>query len=400
MLIFRQIIPILAGNIPLPDDFSILYHSGKLFLADHKSFYGNIAPDNFHRFIYPPPSILLFACFALVRIHIAYVLFILLNLAAYLLSIHLLIRTLVQKYSLNLTRLQQFFLYMIFLTFGPLIQNLRYGQVNGIVLLLCVAFLWSVVNHRALLVTLFLVCGFWFKLYPVILLPLALILNNKKAFLFAFITGIIVIPLILIPVLPLSLYNQFFFNVISSNTVLVQVNPFNQSFIALLMRLSASTDNIMNWDGFMVPEFFKYLNFILLALSGLMLLFLYLKNKKRRAEEYFIFSLPLMVIFTYLGWEYTYILCFPLLMGLVLLTSNKNNWIKLLVLMILIGFSIVEPGADVMRTGVTYLGTFLMRLFYSRYLILTIVSAIILVSYYYKCKKTSLPLPEKVPKVS
>ena len=92
---------------------------------------------------------------------------------------------------------------------APVFHNLKYGQVNVLVLAIGLGFLWLLRKDRPFAAALVLSVGFWLKLYPLALVLLGLRRGWAARGALGLLVGIVAVPLVLLPIVPAELYRQY-----------------------------------------------------------------------------------------------------------------------------------------------------------------------------------------------
>src|SRR5690606_181748 len=166
-LYVRQYRHVLAEPDGFVYDFSFFYQAGQRFLADPAALYADV------QYLYPPPSVVPFLTTVALPQWAAYLAWnagvVALAVVCFRRVLRLYARPEAEPVARPLTR----GLVLIGLGSGPLLQNLKYGQVNVLVLLTDLLFLNGLRRDRPLRAALALCGGFWLKLYPLVLIPLA-----------------------------------------------------------------------------------------------------------------------------------------------------------------------------------------------------------------------------------
>lgn len=199
---------------------------------------------------------------------------------------------------------------------GPAFQTLKYGQVNSLVLLAgvgCLALLargwpgWAVA----------LLCGgFWLKLYPLLLLPLALARRTAPRAMAGLAAGLVGLPLVLLPWIPLDLYGTFFGERLPRWAGLTSQGALNASLTGVLTRLTLPPEAALHaLDVPTPPAVRAAVTLVALALvGGLLGLHLAGRLSPTRAGVLLLAAVPIV---SPLGWEHVYVLALPLLLAVL-----------------------------------------------------------------------------------
>jgi uncharacterized membrane protein len=197
---------------------------------------------------------------------------------------------------------------------APVYHNISLGQVNSLVLLLSLLYLFLLNRQKPVAAGIVLAVAIWVKLYPALLLLAAFDRKNRKAVLSCAAAGIL-IPLALLPFVPLSLYEGFMGKFLEI-TKYTSGHIINQSFTAFLFRFGMSPEKIFLWPNiFETTGWIKMLN---LALLALLLLVAWVRRRPGTSENRLLLGAVLLsagALFSNLGWGHTYLLSLPLLMA-------------------------------------------------------------------------------------
>lgn len=345
------------------------------WLNAHNSIYNSNFEQLSPRYIYPPPSLLLILPCCIFGIVPSYFIITALNIIAYIFSIALLFK-IISKDKINSPKIDKTMIFIILLALAPLVQNIKSGQINAIILLFSILSIFYAQKEKPHLSSLFLIIGFWFKFYPIILLPFLVNKKNYKSYLTYSLIYILGIPLILLPFIPLDLYKIYFFNLFPRISDILIIGSFNQSLSAFLMRLSLPVSSYSSWEYLVIPTGIKLINIItMISVFGLLF---YLNIKKMMNKNLiFGFLLSFSCIFSPVGWEYTYTMA-TLLIFIVLINYPNFPIIgKILVLILLISFLIPKLPDGMIEYSFNKFPYILNVIFYNRF----IISLILLLTY-------------------
>ncbi len=118
---------------------------------------------------------------------------------------------------------------------GPVSENWL-GQIDTIVLLICIAAIGATVGGRPALGGALVAAGCWIKIYPVLLLVLLTQRIDRRRFLAGFAIAALALPFGSVAVLPVSLFVQYFGELLPAMSGRVIVNIDNQSLLASVTR--------------------------------------------------------------------------------------------------------------------------------------------------------------------
>lgn len=315
-------------------DFSIYYRAALDFRQDPSQLYRADAPG-FDQYLYPPPSILLFSGFSTMPLQTAYMVFIGLMYVCLVASLFL-ARSLCRDAGLQWTRWEFIAFAFLALASAPVYHNISLGQVNSLVLLLSLLYLFLLNRRKPVAAGIVLAIAIWIKLYPALLLLAAFDRKNRKAVLSCAAAGIL-IPLAMLPFVPISLYEGFLDKFLEI-TKYTSGHIINQSFTAFLFRFDMPPERIFLWPNiFETPGWIKMLN---LALLALLLLVAWIRRRPGSSENRLMLGAVLLsasAMFSNLGWGHTYLLSLSLLMvGFPLLRQNIRS---ILYYLLVIGIS-------------------------------------------------------------
>ncbi len=319
-LIFQCYLPYLKGN---PDmyDFTHYYKAANEFLFGNRSMYYQSLLSETPRYIYPPPNILIFIPFVFIKQASAYMLFNAFGLFAFILSVHFLVKSIQKYYGIIFEKNFLTVIYVLSLSFAPLVQNLKAGQVNSLVLLTVSLAIYFMVNKKIFWAVIFVALGFWMKVYPAILILLFLKKENLKPLIYGVLAGFIALPILLLPIIPLSEYTTYMFDIFPKFSNMLIIGSFNQSFSVFLMRIGLPVESHSSWIYSSIPKSISIAN----SISALVVLaFIMIKYYKNKFDDLMVASLLISItcIFTPIGWEYTFVMALPLFL-LVFISNYK-----------------------------------------------------------------------------
>jgi hypothetical protein len=365
--IHSYILPMFHSAVFHWDDY-FHYHEGvRRFLADPHTLYLGASKSSLVGFLYPPLSVLFFAPFYKLPERIAYVLCGLIIYATTAAAVYLIGSLYEQVSGETLSKRCKAGLLVIALSFTPTLHNVMFSQVNTVVLLLCLTYIWGVLNGHEFWGGLVLAAAIWLKLYPALLLFLVVQDRRYGRSLPGVLCGIVLPPFILSGIVPLYLYKEYFLDflpVMSSHTI---VHVMNQSLPAVLARLHLPPAAWQSWDSVKVGF---YDNQIVRVFLALVLLRLW----KIRGSQTLVFesalcaAIPLVIG---LGWGYTYFLVLPLaIVSLILSMREERLWPQVAVCLAFLAF--VFPSYKMMPME-PHFPIIFRTLYYSRYCLAVLV---------------------------
>ncbi len=367
--------PIWAEKFGFIADFQFFYEGAQRFLEDPYLLYEENTHDGFLLieregridYGYPPPAVLLFVSFAFLSIRAAYLAFTVFSVVLTALCV-MLFKWL---YDWNRKRSVWDLKWWTILAFafasGPTYVTYVFGQVNAVVLILCLMYIACILDERFVLAGFIVGVGFWLKFYPVFLLALAPFEKRPLRLLFASALSIVLIPLILQPILPLELYRRYFFEVYPGLADQTAPHIYNQSVIGWLTRFVEPLSMYYNWGPLLVDARVKVANLLAMAAVFGWIMVGYYRHRERKLLHYACILAASPIVVTY-GWGGTYMLALPLVM-LAMHSLFERSWVyALLVPMLAVLFII--PAYRPFDLG-DQLGPVASHLYYNRYLFVT-----------------------------
>lgn len=313
----RVYLPVLSGTQGAVMDFSHFYDAAVRFAEHPLALY----PDPYG-YMYPPPSAVLFWPLAFIPFRLAFLGATLLIAAQAVAAVGLALALIEQWRGVQLSTPVRVSLMLIGLASAPIFQNLKWGQVNVLVLLAGLVFLWLLERDRPFWAALVLSVGFWLKLYPLALALLGLRRGQAGRLVVGFAVGLGVIPLVLLPVVPAELYRQYVVDLMPFWTSMTNVDALNQSIIGVLTHLQLPLDTYTTAYDTPVAATTKALNAAVgLALLGGVYGAYFLGGLGRIPAGFAV--LAVLPVISVLGWEHTYVLALPLYLLLLVRTDGR-----------------------------------------------------------------------------
>jgi hypothetical protein len=319
---------------------------------------------------YPPPAALLFRLFSLIPFQYSYAIW---SFSIYgLIVCACLLFTRCLKKELRVVRVGEWFPYILCISAAPSFLDSSFGNVNSLVLLLCVVFVYFFSHRKLILAGIVLSVAFWLKLYPALLL-LALIKTDKKASLIGgFSAGVAVIFVISLFFVPFSVFKEFFLEIIPAYSGQTITHIFNQSLIPAILRI-IGTYNFFSYDYILIPVVIRMVTSILI-LSALTVYF-YFNWRYKISSTLFIAGLCNFIpLITTIGWGYTFVMLYPTLIYLYYLGIMKTKVQSFLYLLCWCGLAI-PCYHRIEQYNVPHL---IKLIYYSRYTITAILISILL----------------------
>lgn len=328
--------PVLRGDLYAPVDFWYYYTATERVLAEPLNLY----PDPFH-FMYPPASVGFFLPLLAFPLPVASVVLAVLAYVAAVAAVLLFLRLVEAVRGEEIPPAWKASLLLVALASGATFQNLKFGQVNTFVLLAGIGFLWLAERRHWRAAGAALALGFWLKLYPIILLPLGAPALRRWAggearrAAVGIAAGLLAVgvglPLVLLPVVDLALYSQYFLDILPVVSQLAVPNVLNESIVGVGLRAVSDLEAFVQVGGSVGPPgwLVAVQRGLAVALFGVAFGGYALGRLDRAAAGALVLAVLPMV--TMLGWEYTYALALPLVLLVLWEAQRRPAWTRALV---------------------------------------------------------------------
>ena len=210
-------------------DFSVYYYGTSTFINGGNPYLGG--KEYFAPFVYPPTVLLFFLAFTLLPFIIAQKVFTAISLLCLFISIGLMFKL----FKTPIFATLGLFLVTLVFNFFPEKFTLGMGQINNVMLLLVVLFLYFYFKKREYLSGVFLACAIALKLFPILLIPYLFIDRRWRTLSSA------AVSLLVIGFVVYLFVNQttilYFFNTILPGVITSwKVDYYNQSLSGFLIR--------------------------------------------------------------------------------------------------------------------------------------------------------------------
>jgi alpha-1,2-mannosyltransferase len=363
----RVYVPVWTGAQETVLDFAYFYDAAVRFARAPLDLY----PDPFG-YMYPPPSVVLFLPLAALPMPVAFLLSVLAIAATAVLAVWLAIRLYERWRGAALPAALRASLLLIGLATAPVFQNLKWGQVNVLVLLSGLGFLWLLERGRPFAAALVLSGGFWLKLYPLALALLGLRRGEAPRLAAGFALGLVGVPLVLLPFVPAELYRQYVLDLMPVWTSLTNVDALNQSITGVLTHLRLPLEPLTTAYDTPVSTTTKAVNTV--ASAGLLggVYAAYFLGRLPRVPAGFALLAVLPVI-SVLGWEHTYVLALPLYLLVLLEAHRRGPWAKAVAGLGVLVFMVPKLPVPAMEWTFAHWPRPVVDAFYARFLIVTLV---------------------------
>ncbi|MCG2616841.1 DUF2029 domain-containing protein [Terrimonas sp. NA20] len=361
-------------------DFRIYYEAALRFRDTPSALYDMEKPG-FDQYLYPPPCILLFSLFSLLPLKVAYGLFISVVFISFFLAMEIWRRIWESENAVKTSRINNALVSIFLACTAMMFHNLVMGQINVIVLLLCVLFV-RLMPTRPVLAGIMLALAVWIKLYPVVLVFWAMRTRQGRIVIgWAFVAGL-GIALLLLPVLPFQLYLDHLHklrelsNYTSSHII-------NQSLPAFLYRMGAGNEQFFGWPNvYQIPGWVKTTN---LAMFIVVIVF-FATNRSRAfvGATGSAFFMALIPVFSTLGWGHSFIFMAPLLFICFQQLLFSRVFPKWLTAIYLVGAVLLLIPVHNAPGFLQKIPLSLQNLYYSRFLLMALLFMTVLVFHYYR----------------
>jgi len=352
-----------GGEVEYAGDFLFFAEGTQRFLADPATLYAG------SNFLYPPPSLLLFIPLVQLPVAWGYTVLALLNAVALAVSVGLFIHLYESSSGERVDGWSRGALFAAAFVSAPFFQTVKMGQVNGLVLLAGLAFL-TLLPRRPLIAAGVLTLGFWLKLYPLALAILGLKNVRRGRLALGFALGLIVFPILLLPLFSAVQYADYAGFVVSSGN-LSNVAAMNQGLPAVLTRLTLPPEAFTTYTGHAI-DFLPRVVTITVGLGiGLALVGAYVRGRMSLAAAG-VGLLALLPAVSVLGWEHTYILALPLVWWMLLEAASAGRLVQAAAVFGALVFFVPKPPEPVVAALLAGAPRPLSDLLHARFLIVAL----------------------------
>lgn len=364
----RVYVPVVTGEMWFITDFSFYYEGAERFLRDPLALY----PDPFFGYMYPPPSVLLFLPLLALPVPASFLVSVVGIALLSVLCIELTLRLYEEGRGERLGGPLRASLLLIGMATAPVFHNLKYGQVNVFVLAIGLGFLWLLRKDRPFAAALVLSVGFWLKLYPLALVLLGLRRGWIARGALGLLVGIVVVPLVLLPVVPAELYRQYAFDLLPYWSGVTNMHALNQSIAGVLEHVQLPiTDYLRSHDTPIGPLAQAVNTAAVVGLFGGLYAGYFLG--RLRLDVVGVGVLAVLPVVSALGWEHTYVLALPLYLYVLLEARRRGPVARGLVAAAVLVFMLPKPPEEVMVWTFSHWPRAVVDVFYARFLIVTLV---------------------------
>ncbi|MEM1043418.1 MAG: glycosyltransferase family 87 protein [Bacteroidota bacterium] len=365
----RVYVPVLSGAQESVADFSFYYDAAERFVAG-----GALYPDAYG-FMYPPPSIALFAPLVTLPMPVGFMLSVVGIAVLAVACIRLTLRLWEEASGETLAQPVQVSLLLIGLATAPVFQNLKYAQVNVLVLLTGLGFLVLLRSGRPFAAALVLSGGFWLKLYPIALALLGLRRDQPRAewvrLAAGFAVGLVAVPVALLPVVPPELYRQYAFDLVPFWSGITNMDALNQSIVGVLEHVRQPvTDYLRSHDTALAPST-KLVNVLATGgmLGGFYVAYFFGRLPRPVAG---VAMLAVTPVISGLGWEHTYVLALPLYLFVLLAARHRGRLAQAFAAASVFIFMVPKLPSPLIEWSLAAWPRPVVDVFYARFLIVTL----------------------------
>jgi hypothetical protein len=358
---------LLVGKV---GDFAVYYEAAQALLHHLPVYEQTITSPN--GFLYPPVSLGLFVLFAPFSPQVAYSLFATVVYGSTAVASWLFLRQVAAAAGKPISRLMLIACAVFGLGFAPTYLNVIAGQVNTLVLLLCVFYLY-LLDRRPFLAGVLLGLAAWIKVYPVLLGIFVFAHSRYRNVLLGLACVFFAAPLLLAWLVPVNLYRDYFFSVLPQVSRIGTVHIYNQSIAAAVHRFFRPLADAFNWEVYTLSTVAQGVSTLVLSVSAIVVLLWLRRDVAARKNAGFALLLALIPMLVSLGWGYTYVLVLPLIFMLLLHAAERGIWWQAAVLILISGFCI--PSYSEVQ-AINRLPEILAQVFYARYPLATLAMVI------------------------
>ena len=359
--VLASVVPLFGGSEGHAADFLIYHRAGLRVLADPATLYADSS------FLYPPPSGVLFALAVQVPLAWGYLAFAAMNLAVLAGCLRLWER-LVPAPPTGWARAA---VWTVAFASAPALQNLKYGQVNALVLLVALGFL-VLLRERPAWAGALLAVGVWLKVYPAVL-GLFMLTRRTWPALVGLGLGLVGIAVVLLPVFPADLYVEYVTRVFAHLTDVTTTSTLNAGLPAVVERLRLPADALLVYVSAPFGPVAQAVGTAALVGGVGAVAVAWWRGWRR---EWAAFALLAVVpITSTLGWEYTFTLALPAVLAMLLAAREGALPVRLAALGAMLVLFLQKPPESVMKWAVREIPDPFLDAFAARFLIALAVLA-------------------------
>jgi hypothetical protein len=319
----RVIVAALAGRQAEFDMCAYLDAAARL-LEDPESLYAQVKGG----YIYPPPAVLVFVPLSSLPLPLAYLVFFAASLAAILGCWWLTLRLYEGHAGGRIERRRRRDLLVLTLTFAPVLQTLKIGQINALVLLAALLVLVALERRRPFAGGIALAMGFWLKLYPMALAGVGVIRSRPGRFVAGIATGLALVPLAALPLVPRGLYAEFFGQRLPQLGTMTNLNGANQSITGVVERLGHPLQSLGTYEYVVARPESRAAGAVAAVILIAGLYTALLRHRSSNPTLTGVVLLAALPLISPLGWEHTFVFALPLCLWLVIETERRPRSLR------------------------------------------------------------------------
>lgn len=322
---YDYVLPAFRDERGFIEDFQYYHDAAKQFCVNPNKLYEPFGRMDDFAFIYPPICILGFLPFALLPLDVSYLLWILAGYASMFAALYLAFGMLSSS-GMHLRNKQLYAALVATAVTGPMFTNAASGNVNAVLLLLMMASAYFVYKGRACTGGVFLSLAIWLKVYPILLAPLLLLFAARRTrFVVGMIVGMVILPVMLFPVVPYSLYSQYVLEVLPNLSAHITLHAFNQSLAASIGRFFAPYSAASSWGYPDIPFATKATGYVAGFIALVVSIMIASRNSRRYLPVSSLLIVAVIPFVTPFGWGYVYVLSLPLFAYVLFVSLVLNN---------------------------------------------------------------------------
>lgn len=351
-------------------DFAVYYQAAQDLLQGLPVYEAAVSSPN--GFLYPPVSLGFFVLFTPFPPVVAYALFAVIVYGSTALAAWLFMRQVGKTRGIAIPPVMMLAGLLFALGFAPTYSNVASGQVNTLVLLLCVLFL-ILIERRPAFSGVLLGVAAWIKVYPALLGVFVLVHPRYRRVMVGLAGIFVAAPLALAWFIPLSLYRQYFLDILPQVSSIGTVHIMNQSVTAAVQRFMRPLGSAFGWDLYTLSPMARWASMLAIGAGAAAVVLWLRRDLDRRKPTAFAVLLAMIPMLVSIGWGYTYVLVLPLVL-LILLSAGECGWRwQLTALALVAGFML--PAYSELQI-VNRLPEPLAQIFYARYALATLAMVV------------------------
>lgn len=353
--LLASVLPLFGGSEGHAADFLIYSRAGHRVWAEPLTLYADPS------FLYPPPSAVLFALAVLVPMGWGYVLQAAVNVGA----LAVCVRLGEKLHSAPPRGWVRAALWCAAFASAPALQNMKYGQVNVLVLALALGYLLLLRKSPARGGAL-LALGFWLKLYPAVLGVLALRKGRLGAVAGAVVAGLLV-PLVLLPLFPADLYLEYLREKLPTIAGGTTTSTLNAGIPAIVERLGQPAEALLTYRAAPFGTAASWAGRLVLVGGVAAATVAWVRGWS--AEAAGVTILLVVAVSSSFGWEYTFVLAMPAALACLLVAREAGTRGRLVSILAMAALLLQKPPEAVMRWAVESVPDPLLDAFAARFVL-------------------------------